>query len=400
MKHLVKNLESGTQCTICLKTWKTKPRKENCLGLPEQLAIPNHLVTKDYFRKYNEKPSNRAVACYVNNWYSPPNPYFGKAGTSARRGYREYYLRNLLYDRRDAKIDDPKFPPILDWKNRPKDLYTEYKLERWNLKPGEAKAKAAIWHWTNEEWVFFYDQADCEIDDTSLPPCYDQQGIPEELNTKTDWEKARPNEVIPAETKPKGCYRYYSPKRYEWFTVYLYLESDLIWHPKDNLISKSILKSKYLLSDGWIKRLGECDRETIHSTYKTPIYLYSRKRVEKFIADNAGEYAEWLTKRDRYIAIFNNNKDKILAALSKGVEKRKAKTKEKKQLRKAQTIANKFNWDKDKNIVQQQMVRCLTCNYSSIYSGDLRKDFICTVHPYGIELDQMPCSDFLPKKDE
>lgn len=310
------------------------------------------------------------------NWLNPITWYSGRI------------LSNIIISQQGKRS-------ILDWKHRPKDLYTEYKLERWNLKPG--KAKAAIWHWTNEEWVFFYDKADCEIDDPNLPPCYDVEEIPEELNTEQDWERARPNEVIPKDTKPRGCYRYYSPKRYSWITEYLYSEADLIWQPKDNLISKSVLKSRYLLSESWIKRLGQCDIETIHSKYKSPVYLYSRHRVEEFIADNAQEYAEWLTKRDRYIAIFNDNREKILAGLARATEVKKAQAKEKKQLREAQQIAYKFHWNKEENIIKQQMIACLTCSYSSLYGYGKDEDFLCSVHPKGISIEQMPCRDFSEK---
>ena len=285
----------------------------------------------------------------------------------------------MLYNRRDTAINDPDFPPILDWENRPKDLFTSYKLEKWNLQPGKAKALAAIWHITHDCWVFFYDKKDCIILDPSLPPCYDEQEIPEQLKTKEDWHTEEPNYTVSKDEVPKGCYRYYSPKREGWITEYLYSKEQLIWQPQDEYITKTILKKRYLLSEGWVKRLGKADKTTSHRKYKSNIYLYSRQRVEKFLADNAQEYAEWLDKRDRYLDIFEQNREKILEGLAKGAK-----------IRQAQPIAKQFSWDTKKPIIKTQMVACLTCTYSQM----TELGFLCTVHPYGLVVEQMPCVDW------
>lgn len=276
MKHLLKKIETGTQCTICMKTWKTKPRKDNCPGLPPELAVPSHLVFRSYFIPLNQKPKGEAIACLIE-----------------KKDEEDW-----LYDKNNYEVDDPLFPPIFTWENEPKNLYTELKLLKWNLKPGNAKSKAAIWRITNEEWVFFYDKKDCEINDPTLPPCYDKSEIPEHLKTKEEWNKT-PNYIIPDNAIPQGCYRWGSC--YRWVTEFLYSQEQLVWEPDDKFICKTTLKKAYLLSNSWIKRIGEPDLETVHDIYKTPIYLYSRKRVEQFIAKNVDEYVEWLDKRDKYI---------------------------------------------------------------------------------------------------
>ncbi|MDJ0598115.1 MAG: hypothetical protein QNJ37_04660 [Crocosphaera sp.] len=110
-----------------------------------------------------------------------------------------------------------------------------------------------------------------------------------------------------------------------------------------------------------IKRIGEPDIVTEHDTYKTSIYLYSRKRVEKFIADNVDEYMEWLDKRDKYIAIFEQNRDKILAGAIKAQETRKLN----KEVKKAKIIAQVWKLDDSRKIVKEQMVKCFTCRYGN-----------------------------------
>ena len=385
MRHLLRRTTVGTQCTLCLKEWKTKPRKDNCIGLAEYLAHPEYLVQKDYFKQYNAKPASRAIACRIENFKRPPNPNQGKVGTS-RRGYRNYYLRCLLYDKRNSIVDDPNFPPILDWENRPKDLYTEYKLPKWNLKPGNAKPKAAIWHWTNQDWVFFYDRADCILLYPDLPTCYDESEVLGGLHTKREWEKLEPNHAIAEDAIPVGCYRYYSRHK-GWVTKYIFDRASLIWQPRDRYICRTTLKKAYLLSDSWIKRLGQSDLTTCHSTYKTPIYLYSKQRVEKFLADNAEEYATWLDERDRYLEIFEQNREKILAGAAKAVETRKFN----KYVKLAKPIADQFDWDSSKRLVKEQMVKCLKCVSGKV----MNRGFLCAIHPTGLDPQtQIPCKDW------
>ena len=391
MRHLTKKTTVGTQCTVCLKEWKTKPRKDNCAGLPEALSAPPNLVPRSYFKQYNQKPANKAIACRISDFYVL-SPGFK---LSSSKKYRQHYVRCLRYDVRNTVKDDPNFPPILEWEHRPKDLYTTYKLLKWNLKPGQARPKAAIWHWTNQDWVFFYDKSDCELIDTDLPVCYDKSEIPEGLLTKREWSKKEPNYVVAEDANPAGCYRYYSSKRYDWITQYLYNRASLTWHPRDRYICRTTLKKAYLLSDSWLHRLGKCDFTTSHSTYKTPIYLYSKQRVEKFLADNAEEYATWLDERDRYLEIFEQNKEKILAGALKSAATRKKNSELKKIVRRAQPIAKQFNWDDTSEIIKQQMVSCLKCTSGCV----LNRGFLCAIHPTGLDIDQMPCKDWQQKSD-
>ena len=362
MKHLLKKIETGTQCMICMKTWKTKPRKDNCPGLPPELAVPSHLVFRSYFEPLNQKPKGEAIACLIDGKY-------------------------LLYDKHDYEIENPNFPPIFSWDTVPRDLYQETDLLKWNLEPGNANPKAAIWIFSEKEWLFFYDKKDCEINDPTLPPCYDKSEIPQTLKTAKKWNKT-PNYIISDDAIPQGCYRFYKYESYylnyreNLITVFLYSQEQLVWEPDDKFICKTTSKKAYLLSNSWIKRIGKPDIETTHDTYKTPIYLYSRKRVEQFIAENVDEYVEWLDKRDKYIEIFEQNREKILAGIKLNKE---AKT--------AKIVADTWQLDDSKKIVKEQMVKCFTCTYGY----GTRKGFVCNAFHTNLRIDQMPCPDWEEK---
>lgn len=43
------------------------------------------------------------------------------------------------------------------------------------------------------------------------------------------------------------------------------------------------------------------------------MHLYSQQRVEAFLAEHAQEYARWLDERDRYVQIFEINRQCIEA---------------------------------------------------------------------------------------
>ena len=119
----------------------------------------------------------------------------------------------------------------------------------------------------------------------------------------------------------------------------------------------------------WIKRLGAPDKEIDNPhSYYYPIKLYSRQRVESFIAERADEYCEWLDKRDQYVEIFEQNKDKIKAGQNRAREAH--------------------------NLVMEQQSRCLRCASSAFLGGGI----FCAIHPCGLEVEQMPCQDFCERK--
>ena len=79
------------------------------------------------------------------------------------------------------------------------------------------------------------------------------------------------------------------------------LKGSLMSEDKDKYVTKSLLKSKYCLSEAWIQKLGPADRETTNPHYKSgpSMLLYSEERVIDFIVQNADEYSRWIEKRQR-----------------------------------------------------------------------------------------------------
>ncbi|MBH8566708.1 hypothetical protein I8748_31930 [Nostoc sp. CENA67] len=247
-----------------------------------------------------------------------------------------------------------------DWGCHPGNLKDLVNLHKQNLKPKkDASPSGGIYSMKRSYWTWLYDVKDCELHNPKLPPIVQWDNLGE---LKTVGQLKKINLVPSEETKPRAV-AWVWDKDEEWGVwIPLYHEDDCKWEARDNWITKTQLKEKYLLSDGWIKKIGEPDKllDNPHYRNASRIKLYSRKRIEKFLADNAEQYAKWLDERDKYIAIFEANKDKIFAK---------------------------------RNLVKEQTKMCLKCA-----SGcSLGKGFFCVIHPMGL-LD-MPCHDYQEKID-
>lgn len=362
------------------------------------------------------------------NELKPLNRRSGNAPVQAVMWINDQWLE--LYRVEDCEIANRVLPQIYAWGNRPDHLKTENQLRQYNLRAGDATPQGCCWHATKQHWIFLYDPNDpgCTILDPTLPTCYAKESIPEGLKDKTQLKLL--NLTPDKNAKPAGCYRVWEQySSYEWglatinlyrveacriedetlppcykksnypahlkterelqdlslvpggatpqgcyrverngifTTVLLYDPEDCQWQAQDNFICRSTLKRTYLLSDGWINRLGEPDMvaDNPHHERWSSMKLYSRQRVETFLATHAEEYAEWLSERDRYIEIFNRNR----AAIEAG----RAKVKEQKQA------------------IREQTYRCLRCA-----SGcTTQQGFLCAIHPMGLEPHQIPCPDW------
>ncbi|NER39221.1 MAG: hypothetical protein F6J93_35600 [Oscillatoria sp. SIO1A7] len=97
------------------------------------------------------------------------------------------------------------------------------------------------------------------------------------------------------------------------------------------------------------------------------MHLYSRQRVEAFLAENVEEYCGWLDKREGYVAIFEANREAIEEGRDRYLEARKRRS------------------------LQQR--DCLKCASGCATS----QGFLCAVHPLGLEDWQIPCVDFCLK---
>ena len=80
-------------------------------------------------------------------------------------------------------------------------------------------------------------------------------------------------------------------------------------------MTKTTIRHTYLLSGKWIKRLGKPGLTTENPNHHkfANMQLYSKQRVETFLAKNALKYAQWLDERDRFIVIFELNSEWIEA---------------------------------------------------------------------------------------
>ncbi|MBO3463824.1 hypothetical protein G7B40_001340 [Aetokthonos hydrillicola Thurmond2011] len=248
--------------------------------------------------------------------------------------------------------------PRYDWGCYPSHLKTEIDLHKVNLKRKPSTQRSAIIFSMKRGEIDLFDVKDCEPDDPTLSPIYswDSRG-----ELKTIGELKKENLAPSEEIKPRGA-AWVWDKDEEWGKwIPLYHPDDCKWQAKDNWITKTVLKKKYLLSDGWIKRIGEPDKllKNLHYRNAAPTQLFSRQRVEQFLAENAEEYSKWLDRRDKYLAIFEVNKDKIF-------ERR--------------------------NLIKEQTIKCLRCA-----SGcSTPQGFLCAIYPTGVKY--MPCPDWVERK--
>ncbi len=270
-----------------------------------------------------------------------------------------YHCQTCNWDWKSKPYTECPGVPRYDWGCKPDSLKTESDLHKCNLKPKKGVPRSAIIYSMKRGEIDLYDVKDCEPDNPDLPPicAWDAKG---ELKTVGELKKI--NLAPDEENKPRAV-AWVWDKEIEWGKwIPLYHPDDCGWKAKDNWITKTALRQKYLLSEGWIKRLGDADRflDNPHGRSAAPIQLFSRQRIEQFLADNAEEYAKWLDKRDKHLAIFEANKEKIF-------ERR--------------------------NLIKEQTANCLRCA-----SGcTTPQGFLCAIHPMGVQ--HMPCLDWVERNN-
>lgn len=338
MEHRLLREEQGWTCEICRQRWKGKPRAA-CPGLPvrESLSPGQRLSLKTEYElaDRNLRPVGQPAACFRCNGRWDP-----------------------LYWSFEAEPINSDLPKIYSWQNRPENLCTSYRLYKYNRKPG--KPLGCIRH--DGSWIFLYDLEQCSVDDLSLPP-YCEYGSAPELKTRSQLRKQN---LVPGGAPARGFFRTWDKRHDDWNTVLLWHPDDCHWEPPDNFIAKVTLRSRYLLSEGWIRRLGEPDRRVLNPHHEgfNEMCLYSRQRVEAFLAKNAEEYCRWLDERDRYVAIFEANRE----AIERG--------------------RDRYLGIKEGRSSQQR--KCLRCASGCATPTG----FLCAIHPLGLEEWQIPCVDF------
>ena len=348
------------------------PIKQNLKNIPDDLMGDRELP------QWNLKPRENMKGLYVF-W----NQTF--------KGGWEYF-----WDIKQCEIDNLNLPPVVA--EKPDHLYEQKDLAMLNRWVGKNTIPTACFcHWGTEKFILLYNPEDCELSNPNLPPCYDINFIPKDLKSEWGWQQAEPLFKLKKDAIASGCFL----KKIDQFLInnngvvvkkpiLLYDRTQLEIHDREVFLSQTKLKQNYHLSPTLLKQLGKPDKYETNpiNEYYAPVKLYSRYRVEKFLDDNADAYSLHLSKRDKYLAIFEKNKDKLLSPKSR------QKARETKRLKKkVHKVVNQFNWDDNKKIVITQSIQCLKCA-SGIATNF---GFLCAINPCGLDLEQMPCKDWKEK---
>ncbi|AUB37420.1 XPA C- terminal [Nostoc flagelliforme CCNUN1] len=199
-----------------------------------------------------------------------------------------------------------------EYGSQPEHLKSLVNLHKKNLKPiAGTDPSGVIYLQKKGIYLWLYEEKDCKIADRNLPQIYEWD---DRADLFTVGELRKQNLAPTPDIESDGVAWVWDEDNECGKWIPLYRTTSCQWQPKDNWLTKSALREKYLLSPSWIKELGKCDRKlkNPHGRNAAPIQLYSRQRVESFLADRPEAYAQWLDKRDRHIAIFEANREKML----------------------------------------------------------------------------------------
>ena len=324
------------------------------------VARRNHVLTNKRSAIYSEKKVMKHKLVRKNNeWFCTVcERSFNSKSRSFCPGHKCYTDKNEI----------------------PAHLKSEWELERLNLRP-TGNPQATLYKPTTEaNYHSLYDIRESEIKDQTLPPVITWEEAKE--NGFLTEGKLKQQNLSPGATKPIACAMVWDKDNEEHIPINLYIPDECQWSPRDHYITKTQLKEAYLLSNKWIERLGKEDKII---PLNSPRYalLYSRQRVEKFLADNAKEYAEWITRRDKLretgIKVFQENREKIKAARLINQRIKKA--------------GLEVPTGDNKEAKKRQLVKCLECASSCVF----QKGLFCVIHPLGLEDWQIPCSDYTKK---
>ena len=249
--------------------------------------------------------------------------------------------------------------PAIDYQDKPSNSIWDFNFDRNNLVLKKRAKPIAYFHKSSLKHDYCYSKNDCIKDNEDISDLIVSKEEKDRLGYKTirQLEKLYLKPIDNA----RSCAVYYWDKEYGCGGHAIFFHpDDTEFYAADEFLTKTTLKKTYLLSDSWVKKLGDCDKRLKHEYYGTPIYLYSRKRIEKFLADNSEEYCLWLDKRENYVA--------RALPLLKLVESKK--------------------------LQKEQRKRCLKCASSCM----TEKGLLCAIHPIGLPVDKLPCPDFVEGK--
>lgn len=322
---------------------------------PDNWWQQENLLTKSSLRKRNLKPKPEVKAAY--RYWTLDNEW------------------DFLYRESDCQIDDKDLPPVVN--EKPLGFYYREELKRLNrVATIFTLAAACIWQEGNEGLIKYvppqvsgfiplYRVEDSEILDSSLLPCYPQENLPSHLNSKWAWKQKEPLFVLKETAIATGCFQTIEKGE----IVLLYDRSQLRLHNREINISKTKLKQIYRFDSEWLEKLGKPDRlqeNPVNLRFK-PMQVYSRNRVETFLAENAAEYVEYLEKKRKLPQVFDH--------LNSAIE----------------LVGEIEDLVATRTIAVGQYQKCLSCACGAV----IPNGFLCTVHYQ--ELKQIPCLDYQQK---
>jgi hypothetical protein len=183
---------------------------------------------------------------------------------------------------------------------------------------------------------------------------------------KTLWEMGSKKLELKNGAKPAAVYfrSSYTDGECRWRLLYRVEDTQPV-QPK--YISKANLQSIYLISDGWLARIGEPDLllDNPHGRYYAPMKMYAIDRIETFLSTHAQEYAQWLEARGKRLAIA-----RAIVAKSQATKLR----------------------------IETQTQQCLKCAFHSALLGGT----CCAIYPLGLPPGvplECYCPDFHPRAD-
>lgn len=301
---LIKDDCGSYLCQCCYRKWRNQPRAK-CLGLP---VYPDAATLLDRHQLISLEDAIRSNLKLKQ---------ITKPVAAARDPLKDREFDSLLFARADFEVCDPNLLSI---------------GSRWQ-----------------SSWL------------TSRPQ--DDHSTQNRLYTLSDINY-RKLELKPNSQPAAVCFKNFDRqlKQCEW--GWLYRGEDT--QPRaPKYISKANLQAIYLISDEWLKQIGEPDLllDNPHGKYYAPMRMYAIERVEQFLCENAAEYADWLEGRGKRLEIAR------------------------------QTIA-KSQLTKEK--LKTQTKQCLECASHSVLIGGT----CCAIYPLswaaGVPLEYY-CPDFYPR---
>lgn len=245
-QHDLSKIDAGWQCRCCFRKWRKQPRAR-CLGLP---VFPDAAVSIDY---------HQLISIETAIGSNLKLKQVTKSVAAIRDPVNDREFDSLLFDRADFEECEPNLLPIGS-------------------------------RWRSHRWA------------TSRPKDPDST-LPNRLYTRSDINYRKLD--LKPNTQPAAVYFktfYPQLKQCEWGLLY---RSEDTQPRAPKYISKANLQAIYCISDRWLARIGAPDLllDNPHGKHFAPMQMYAIERIERFLNENATEYADWLEGRGKRLTI-------------------------------------------------------------------------------------------------